>query len=239
MKGYVNSIESFATLDGEGIRYAVFLQGCNLRCHFCHNPETWCAPDAHTQQYSPKELCDKILRYKNYFGKAGGVTFSGGEPLIQAKFLIELCMMLKKHNINIALDTSGSLLNDEVKKVINFCDLVILDLKYPTEEEYKTYIKGSLKQTLAFLDYLEKTKKETWIRTVIVPDINDSTDYLDKYLKLVKGYSCIVKYELLGFHTMGFSKYKSLGFNNPLEKTHALKDQKLTELQEYINSKFK
>ncbi|MDR0849963.1 MAG: pyruvate formate lyase-activating protein [Christensenellaceae bacterium] len=238
MKGYVNSIESLATFDGEGIRYAIFLQGCNMRCHFCHNPETWCGSHVY-DQYTPKELLNKILRYKNYFGKSGGVTFSGGEPLLQARFLAELSKMLKQHDINIVLDTCGSVFNDDVKKVIKLCDLVILDLKYPTEKEYHSYTRGSLKRTLEFLDYLETKKKDTWIRTVIVPGISDSTKYLEKYLNLIKPYSCITKYELLGFHTMGFAKYQNLGITNPLESTPALNPDKLIKLQNYVNSKLK
>lgn len=229
--GRIHSFESFATLDGVGIRYAIFFQGCPLRCKVCHNPDTW--NFAGGDIYSAREIFEKVVRYKPYFKKGGGITVSGGEPLLQAKFLVELFTLFRREGINIAIDTSGAYMNDDVKEAVKLADMIILDLKFPSEEEYREHVKGSLKHTLDFLDYALSLKKEVWIRTVIIPNINDTFDAIDKYVELVKGRD-IAKYELLGFHTMGFYKYKELGIENPLEGTSSLDENKLRILEKYL-----
>ncbi len=231
----VHSFESMATLDGEGIRYGVFLTGCPLRCAYCHNPDTWTASG---QEYTPEKLAAKIKRYKPYFGERGGVTFSGGEPLLHAADINETYKLLVKDNINYALDTSGCVkLTDDVRTAINNASMIICDLKMWNDESYLRYTGKDMKLVTAFLDYVNSLNKRLWIRTVIVPGINDSEQILDKYIDIVSRYPNVEKYELLGFHTMGFFKYEKLGIENPLKNVSDLDKERLNELQTYCNNR--
>ena len=166
MKGFIHSFESLAALDGEGLRYAVFLSGCPLRCVYCHNPDTW---EKGENAMESADLVKKILRYKPYFGENGGVTFSGGEPLCQAKFIKECAKMLSENGINIAIDTSGAAeLCEDAKDVLLSCQTVILDLKFWDDESYTKYTGKNMQNTLKTLDFLEESRLNVWIRTVIV-----------------------------------------------------------------------
>ena len=238
MKGYVHSFESLAAVDGEGLRCAVFLSGCPLRCVCCHNPDTWDIMSGIPTDADA--LARKIARYKPYFGNDGGVTFSGGEPLAQADFILELVPLLEKENIGYIVDTSGCLpLTDSIKKVLQNAQSVLLDLKFWNGESYQEYAGGSIDQTINTLKYLESIGKKTVIRTVVIPGINDSEAVLQNYVNLINGYSCIDKYELLAFHTMGFFKYEKLGIKNKLENTSALSQERRDELQKFVNLKLK
>lgn len=231
----IHSFESLATLDGDGVRYAVYLNGCPLRCVYCHNPDTW---GLSGDDYTAQELYNKIKRYKPYFKDNGGVTFSGGEPLLSAAYINEVNEYLKKDGIKYALDTSGQVeLTNDVKDAISNADLVILDLKFYDDESYYKYTGKSMAKTIATLNFLSQINKRTWVRTVVVPGINDSEEILDKYIKILKMYPFISKYELLGFHTMGFFKYENLGIENPLINTPALSQDTLLELQKYVDNK--
>jgi len=232
----IHSFESLAALDGEGLRYGVFLSGCPLRCSFCHNPDTWAFVGT---EYTPEALFKKICRYKPYFGTRGGVTFSGGEPLLQAAELSKLCALLKSASIGYAIDTSGNVpLSAEVCEVLRGADLILLDVKFHAEDEYKRQTGGSLISTLETLFFAASKKIKVRIRTVIIPGVNDSTAALDKYLALISPHKhAIAKYELLGFHTMGFFKYRELGIKNPLEATPPMDASRLSELQRYVDSK--
>ena len=231
----IHSFESLATLDGDGVRYAIYLNGCPLRCVYCHNPDTW---GVSGDDYTAEDLFNKIKRYKPYFGQNGGVTFSGGEPLLSAPFINEVAPLLKDAGINYALDTSGQVdMTEDVKKVIIGSELVILDLKFWDNESYFKYTGKTMMKTLTTLYFLNAIEKRTWIRTVIVPGINDSKEVLDKYIEILKLYPFIEKYELLGFHTMGFFKYEKLGIDNPLKNVPPMDQAKLKELQDYVNEK--
>lgn len=231
----IHSFESLATLDGDGVRYAIYLNGCPLRCVYCHNPDTW---GVSGDDYTADELFNKIKRYKPYFGQNGGVTFSGGEPLLSAPFINEVAPLLKDAGINYALDTSGQVeMTNEVKKAIDNSELVILDLKFYDNDSYFKYTGKTMAKTITMLYYLAATNKRTWLRTVIVPGINDSKEVLDKYIEIVKQFPHVEKYELLGFHTMGFFKYEKLGIENPLKDTPALDQDTLKELQNYVDNK--
>ena len=231
----IHSFESLATLDGDGVRYAIYLNGCPLRCVYCHNPDTW---GVSGEDYTAEELFNKVKRYKPYFGDKGGVTFSGGEPLLNAPFINEVNSYFKDANIKYDLDTSGQVeMTDDVKTAINNADLVILDLKFYDNDSYFKYTGKTMTKTITMLYYLAAIEKRTWIRTVIVPGINDSEAILDKYIEIVKQFPHIEKYELLGFHTMGFFKYEKLGINNPLLNTPALDNSTLERLQKYVDSK--
>ncbi len=237
MKGYVHSFESLAALDGEGIRYGVFMQGCPLRCVYCHNPDTWGKGGT---ELSPEELVKKVSRYKPYFGKTGGVTFSGGEPLLQSKFIRETVTYLKQEGINYAIDTSGAVaLSDDAKYVLENAQLVILDLKFWDDENYKKYTGMGISKVFDTLEFLEDIKKRTWVRTVVVPGINDSEEKIQRYLEMLKNKYFVEKYELLGFHTMGFFKYENMGIKNPLQDTKPLEKETLKELQEFVDNELK
>ena len=228
----IHSFESMAALDGDGIRYAVFFTGCPLRCAYCHNPDTW---HKSGNEWTAERLVDKIKRYKPYFKNGGGVTFSGGEPLLNAPFIIETAKLLKKEGIGYAVDTSGSVeLTDDIKAVLDGADLVILDLKFYNEESYKKYTKGKFENFVAVGKYCTDNNIRLWLRTVVVPNINDNEESIEKYAQFAKQFK-FEKYELLAFHTMGFFKYENLKIDNPLINTPALDKDRLKELQEYLN----
>ncbi len=233
MTGYIHSFESLATLDGEGVRYGVFFSGCPLRCVYCHNPDTQVRGGT---EYSTEELFKKICRYKPYFKNGGGVTFSGGEPMLWADFIEEIGSMLKAEGINYVIDTSGAVeLSDAVKRVYSQAHMVILDLKFWNDETYKKYTLSDMKMVLDTLNYLNEIKKDTWIRTVVVPQINDREEIILKYIEIISKYDCVKKYELLGFHTMGFSKYEKLGKENPLKNTPPMDKEQLKKLQNFAD----
>ena len=231
----IHSFESLAAVDGEGIRFDVFFSGCPLRCAYCHNPDTW-----HHKgeiEMSVQELFNKVKRYKPYFKNGGGVTFSGGEPLLNAKFINEIAPLLKSENIGYCLDTSGSVeLTDEVKTAIDNADMVILDVKFYNAEDYKKYTGGEFERFIKVGEYASEKNIRLWLRTVVVPGINDTEAAMDEYAELSKRFK-FEKYELLAFHTMGFFKYDELKIENPLKDTKPLDKSRLHELQEYLDKK--
>ncbi len=231
----IHSFESLATLDGKGIRYGIFFVGCPYRCVYCHNPDTW---SGEGQRFTVDELAKKVVRYKPYFGKDGGVTISGGEVLVQSAFVAEFEKRMKKEGVGVVLDTSGGVpLTDDVKRALKGAETVILDLKFWDDVGYRQYCKGSISTVLDTLEFCEKNKVPVWIRTVIIPGINDREECIDRYAEVVQGHKCVERYQLLAFHTMGFSKYEKLGIKNPLEGTPALDRSRLEELQAYLDSK--
>ncbi len=235
MDGYIHSFESLAAVDGAGVRYGVFLAGCPLRCAYCHNPDTW--HRAAGKPMTAEALVRKVARYKPYFASAGGVTFSGGEPLLQAAFLCEVAPLLAKEGIGYILDTSGALpLTSDVRAAIDGADSLLFDLKFPDDAMYRTYTGHGIAEVTDTLAYLERIGKPTTVRTVIVSGINDSEDMLDRYLAHVRPLRCVQRYELLPFHTMGFFKYENLGIPNPLADTKALPEKVLARLQSYVNA---
>ena len=216
--GYLDSIETMGLVDGPGIRVVVFMQGCPLRCIFCHNPETWKIDKKNP--ITPEELVEKIKKYKNYFGKNGGVTFSGGEPLTQSKFLLETLKLCKQENINTCLDTSGVGICYE--EILKYVDLVIWDIKAINQENYKMITGYNIEDSLAFLDYCQKINKKMWLRNVIVPGINDTKDYILKLAKFIKPLKNIEKIELLPYHTHGVKKYEKLNIPYKLGNTKSM-----------------
>lgn len=229
----IHSFESLAALDGEGLRYGVFFTGCPLRCAYCHNPDTWFKSG---RDFTPEQLFNKIKRYKPYFKNGGGATFSGGEPLLHAAFINETAELLKQQGIGYCLDTSGSVaLTDAVKKCIDGADMVILDVKFYDEDSYKRYTGGVFENFIHIGKYCSDTGKRLWLRTVVVPGINDSEEEIRKYAEFARQFS-YEKYELLAFHTMGFFKYENLKINNPLKETKALSKERLQELQKIVDN---
>lgn len=223
--GRVHSFETFGAVDGPGIRFVIFMQGCSLQCKYCHNRDTW---DIHCgTPYSSKELLEKILKYKNYFiASGGGVTISGGEPLLQYKFLIELFTLLKKENINTAIDTSGIVdLTDDMKKLIDLTDLFLLDIKCINDEICKKLTGVSNKKELAFARYLSNINKPMWIRQVIVPTITDRTEDLKNLKEFISTLKSVKKVELLPYHDMGKAKWTNMGYKYELENIRNANNQ--------------
>lgn len=213
MNGSVASIETFSVVDGPGIRTVVFFNQCHLRCIYCHNPEMW---EKGINNITEDELVNKILRNKDYFGESGGVTFSGGEPLLHSKFLINVCKKLKEYNIHIALDTAG--VGDNYIELLNYIDLIIFDIKHTTIEGYKKVTKFLPDKSLEFIDVANKLNKKFWIRQVIVPTIMDNKEYiksLNDYIKEHFKIENILKIEFLPYHKLGREKYIKLGIPYP------------------------
>lgn len=207
--GYIHSFQSLGTADGPGVRAVVFMQGCPLRCACCHNPDTW--ETSVGEKVSAEEIFKKVCRYKAYFSKKGGITVSGGEPLLQQSFVTSLFELCKSEGIHTALDTSGCILNKETERLLELCDLVLLDYKYTNENDYLKYTGMSLKQVDLFLDFLEGLKKPTVIRQVIIPKINDNKDSISRLFSLAEDHCCIEKIEMLPFRKLCVEKYRALG----------------------------
>jgi pyruvate formate lyase activating enzyme len=201
------------TLDGPGVRFVAFLQGCNLRCGCCHNPETQSLTGG--TEYSACEIAEKASKYKSYFGKWGGITLSGGEPILQAEFATEIFKECKKRGINTCLDTSGSVLNKGVKELLSVTDRVLLDIKYPTDELYRKYVGCSIDAPLSFLSYLNQNGIPTTLRQVIIPTLNDNHQNIEFLKKIIKSHPCIDKTELLPFKKLCQTKYDNMGIKFP------------------------
>ena len=236
MLGKIHSFQSLGTLDGPGIRYVVFLQGCNLRCSCCHNPDTWDLNGG--TLYSVSDIISKVVRYKEYFNDIGGLTVSGGEPLLQSEFVKELFIKAKEENINTCLDTSGSVLNEDIVELLKHTDYVLLDIKYTTNEKYLKYVGCSFDKVISFLEVLEKLNVNTIIRQVIVPSINDNIEDTMKLIDVVNKYSVVRKIELLPFKKICISKYQKLGIKFPFENIDEPNIYKINELNDIINSRF-
>ena len=216
MEGRIHSFESLGAVDGPGVRFVIFMQGCSLKCKYCQNRDTW---DLHGgTTYSVEELIEKILRYKNYIMPNGGVTISGGEPLLQAKFLIELFTELKKYNIHTCIDTSGSFdLTSDIKKLIDLTDLFLLDIKCINDEKAKELTGVSNKKELAFAEYLSSIGKPMWIRQVLVPGITDDEQDLLALKDFISTLKTVEKVEILPYHDLGKFKWDKLGCTYELE----------------------
>ncbi len=232
IKGRINSIQTLGALDGPGVRFVVFTQGCNLRCGCCHNPDTWECDGG--KIYSAKELSEKALRYREYFGEDGGVTVSGGEPLLQAEFVKEFFRLCKESGLHTCLDTSGSIFNDEVPRLLKYTDLVLLDIKYTTEEMYRDYVGCSLSKPLEFLKYLDEMKIPVVLRQVIIPGLNDNEENMAELSKIVENHSCIVKSELLGFKKICKVKYDKMRLEFPFEKYEQPSKDVVDKLQKLL-----
>ncbi len=229
----VHSIESLGTVDGPGIRFVLFLQGCHLECKYCHNRDTWDINDGHYQ--SLDDIFDKIMRYKNYIYPRGGVTISGGEPLLQHKFLFELFTKLKKENIHTCIDTSGMVaLTDDIKKLINVTDLFLLDIKHINDEKCKDLVGRSNKLELAFARYLSDNNIPMWIRQVLVPGYTDDEEDLLKLRDFINSLKTVERVEILPYHNIGASKWKNLGLEYPLEGVRQADDKDVKRAKEIL-----
>lgn len=232
----VHSFESGGTVDGPGIRFVVFTQGCPLRCKYCHNPDTWEVNAG--KVYSGQQIVDEILKYKNFmqFSK-GGVTFSGGEPLVQKEALIPIFKELKKQGIHIAIDTAGTTTIDETtKELLSFVDLVLLDVKHIDPLGHKQLTGLTNKNCFQFLDLLKEMGTKTWIRWVIVPTINDTEAYAERFLEFIKPYENVELVELLPYHQSGVFKWKELGLTYELNHIKAPDKEVVEEIASILES---
>ena len=231
MKGRVYSVESMGLVDGPGIRFVVFLQGCAIRCSFCHNPDSrdLCGGEI----VESDELMSRILRFRPYFERSGGgVTFSGGEPLLQKDFLIEMLTKCRENGVHTCIDTAGVGAGD-YQKILNLCDMVLYDVKAVSMSDYNKICGGDIKETEKFLDVLKRTGTETIVRQVVIPGINNTDDYmvrLKKYIKEKIPHAASV--ELLPYHRMGSHKYEKLGMREPLEGVPAMDKTEIKMLWE-------
>lgn len=232
MKGRVHSIQTLGTLDGPGVRFVVFVQGCCLRCACCHNPDTWDMTGG--KEYSPEEIVVRAKRYKEYFGEKGGITFSGGEPLLQADFVRKTFELCHDAGINTCLDTAGCLLNDGVLSLLDVTDRVLLDVKYTDAEKYRKYVGCEFSDVLGFLGMLEKKKIPTTLRQVIIPTLNDSRENMLRLKEIVEKYSVIDGVELLPFRKICVTKYESMGIEFPLADVPTPTDDDMSLLYDFL-----
>lgn len=224
---------SLGTVDGPGVRFVVFMQGCNLRCKCCHNPDTWDMSGG--TLYTAEDVVNKVLRYKEYFGTTGGITVSGGEPLLQAEFVAEVFSLCHKHGVNTCLDTSGCILSDKVKLLLEVTDRVLLDIKYTNDEQYVDNVGCHLSPVLDFLAYLDEHNISTTIRQVIIPTVNDSESSILALNFIADSHKCVDGVELLPFKKLCQHKYDSLGFEFPFAHISEPDLQLMDSLYGFIN----
>ncbi len=235
MKGWIHSFESMGCADGPGVRFIAFFQGCPLRCAYCHNPDTWeCKGN---DLFTSQEIVDKALRFRPYFGGEGGITISGGEPLAQSKFLIELLKDCKIAGLHTAIDTSCSAGEADWTEVLKYTDLVIADLKFATEEGYQAHCGGSLQKVLRFLKMAEQAGVPLWIRHVVVPGLTDHD--LPEIIEIATRFKNLKRIELLPFRKLCKAKYENLGIPFPLKDTPECDLTLLEQLKEQIPMQYR
>ncbi len=229
----IHSIESFGTVDGPGIRFVLFLQGCHLKCKYCHNRDTW---DINGGEYkSLDDIFNKIMNYKNYIFPNGGVTVTGGEPLLQVKFLIELFKKLKAENIHTCIDTSGMVsLTDDIKTVLSLTDLVLLDIKHINTEKAKDLVGFNNEKELNFARYLSDNNIHMWIRQVLVPGYTDDEEDLLKLKEFISSLKTVKKIEILPYHDLGKYKWKKLSLNYELNNVRPANDDDINRAKKLL-----
>jgi pyruvate formate lyase activating enzyme len=233
--GKIHSIETMGLVDGPGIRVVVFLQGCALRCKFCHNPDTWTMNGG--EEYTPEQLVKKIERFKSYFSSSGGgVTFSGGEPLRQPEFLLECLKLCKSKGINTCIDTAGYGFGD-YDEILKYTDLVLFDIKHITREGYKNITLMEIDESLNFLEAMKRNNTKMWIRHVVVPGITDGVEHLKELKEYIDTIPNVEKVELLPYHLLGKNKYDTLEIKYPLEGVKAMDKDLLKKYQKEIFEK--
>lgn len=221
-KGFVHSIESFGSVDGPGIRFLIFLQGCPMRCQFCHNPDSW--KTGVGEEWYADDLLDKAERFRSYWGDNGGITVSGGEALLQIDFLLELFEKAHQRGINTCLDTSAQLFTqkgaffEKFERLMQVTDTILLDIKHIDDEEHRKLTRHSNQNILDCARYLSDIKKPVWIRHVLIPGITDKDEYLVQLRDFLKALNNIQRIDVLPYHTMGIYKYEKLGIDYPLKE---------------------
>ena len=233
MEGRIHSFQSMGAVDGPGLRYVVFMQGCPLRCAYCHNPDTW--DFAGGSVYTVDDVLARVRRCKPYL-QNGGVTVTGGEPLAQSAFVAELFERLRAEGLHTALDTSGAGEPAAARAVLRHTSLVLADLKFCTEEAYKRHARGSLANTLRFLALTEETGVPLWIRHVVVPGLTDAPEHVRALAQLAGRYKNLQKIELLPFHKLCLEKYEALGVPFPLADAPAMQPDAMAPLEAVLRA---
>jgi pyruvate formate lyase activating enzyme len=238
VKGRIHSIESMGLVDGPGIRTVIFFQGCKLRCAYCHNPDTWNLNGG--IEFSPEDLMKKILRFKPYFSRSGGgVTFSGGDPLVQPEFLLEMLKLCKTNGIHTAIDTAGYG-DGNYDEILKYTDLVLLDVKHVNSDGYVVLTGRNTKDVNLFLESLRKSNTRVWVRHVVVPGYTDTKEHMDKIAQIInEEIPNVDKIELLPYHILGVNKYEQLGIKYRLEGVNPMDKDKTNDLQQYLTSLLK
>ena len=238
--GNIHSLESFGSVDGPGVRFVVFMQGCRMRCQFCHNPDTWKLDQ--NQLVTADELLEKALRYRGYWGADGGITVSGGEPLLQIDFLLELFEEAKKQGIHTVIDTCGQPFTREepffskFKALMTNTDLVLLDIKHIDSEQHRTLTGWGNENILDMARWLSSIGKPVWIRHVLVPQRNDSDEDLRRLDAFVRTLSNVERFEVLPYHTLGVYKWKELGIPYPLEGIDPPTEEQIAHANELLHT---
>ena len=233
-KGYIHSIETMGLVDGPNIRVVVFMQGCKLRCIFCHNPDTWKSKSKNV--FTSEEIVNQIRKYRPYIEQGGGVTFSGGEPLLQSEFLLDMLKLCKKAGISTCIDTSGTGYDENyLDDILKYTDLVILDIKAITPEDYKNITGRSMSEFNYFKNKLKEHKNNLWLRQVIIPNINDNEEYIFKLQEYSKEFDNVLRIDLLPYHTMGIEKYKKLGIPYKLNGVNDMDKEICNKWEELLN----
>lgn len=238
IQGYVHSLESFGSVDGPGVRYLVFLAGCAMRCRFCHNPDTW-ERKAGTP-YTAEELLGRALRYRSYWGSEGGITVSGGEPLLQIDFLLDFFRRAKERGVHTVIDTSGNPFTrnepffGKFRELMKVTDLLLLDIKHMDEERHRQLTGHTNRNILDLARYLSDTGKPVWIRHVLVPEWTDRDEDLDRLAGFIKTLRNVERVEVLPYHTMGAYKWKELGLSDPLEGIKPPSEERIEHARERL-----
>ena len=223
IKGIIHSVESFGSVDGAGVRYIIFLQGCHMRCRYCHNPDTWAMKDKNSYEEAPAESLKKALRYRSYWKDNGGITVSGGEALLQLDYVTELFRLAKAEGVHTTLDTSGNPFTREepffskFNELMKYTDLFLLDIKHIDSEKHKALTHWDNSNILDLARYLSDNGKKMWIRHVLVPGYTDDEGDLEKLRDFVKSLKTVDRFEILPYHTLGVFKWKELGMDYTLE----------------------
>ena len=235
MIGRIHSIETFGTVDGPGIRFVAFMQGCPLRCLFCHNPDTWNPQGQCQYQLTPRQLLDEVVGYRSFI-KSGGVTLSGGEPLMQAEFVREFFALCHAEGLHTALDTSGAYASQKAFDALENVDLVLLDVKTANPDLYPRLTRGDFATNNRFLDELQRRGIDVWVRHVVVPGYTDDDESLRRLGEYVAAYDVVKKIEILPYHTLGVFKYKNLGIDYPLDGVPPLSAERVQQIRDMLSA---
>lgn len=235
VQGRIHSIETFGTVDGPGIRFVLFMQGCLMRCLYCHNPDTWNVKGG--QLKTADEILNEILKYRVYYKDTGGLTISGGEACLQLDFVLELFALCKKQGIHTCLDTSGitfDIKDDRYLRLTEVCDLVLLDMKQMNSAKHKVLCGFENERVFAFASFLDQHHVPVWIRHVLVPEYTDDDEHLLAMRSWINTLSNVEKVEVLPYHTMGIVKYQNLGLAYPLEGVEAPSAESIARAREIL-----